>query len=367
MLDSANISRRAFLKNSLLGVGGLALSRWMPAAGPMNLIEFPSSAKLGRVCVSKIEVKSAPSYESKTTKVLYQDAVLPWLKEVIGVPNLNRGKNRRWVETPDGYIYLADLQMVRNIQNEPVKTLSQNDSPAGFWAEVTVPYVEGNLVDPPAKAIVLRDLDRLPRLYYSQVYWIDGVRSRNNGIEYRATEKHGSPGDMFWSDARAFRPISAKDLAPIHPEAENKKVLINVNRQTLACYEDNREVYYCRISSGAKFNADGKAVDQWSTPVGLYQAISRKYISIHMAGGTRASGYEVFGIGWTSFFATGGFAIHSTYWHSNFGEPMSHGCVNTAPEDSKWVFLWSAPQVAYDPGKLEISGYDGTKVQVIEE
>jgi hypothetical protein len=367
MHDSAKISRRAFIRNSVFGVGGFALSRWMPSAGPSNLVEFPKSDKLGRVCVGKIEVKASPAFESKTAKILYQDAVLPWIKEVIGAPNLNRGKSRRWVETPDGYIYAPDLQLVRNIQNDPLKALPQGSGAPGFWAEVTVPYVEGILVDPPAKAIVLKDLDVLPRLYYSQVYWIDGMRSRNNLTEYRVTEKHGSPGDMFWSDARAFRTLSEKDLAPIHPEVENKKVLINVSKQTLTCYEGKREVYFCRISSGAKFNADGKAVDSWSTPLGMFQSISRKYISIHMAGGTRASGYEVFGIGWTSFFATGGFAIHSTYWHSNYGEPMSHGCINVLPEDSKWVFLWSAPQVPYDPGKIEISGYDGTKVEVIEE
>lgn len=361
------LSRRAFLQYSFLGLGGLALGPWLPTGIPLGLVDFPAGDKLGRVCVSKIDVKAGTSFESKTTKVLYQDAVLPWIKETIGAPNLNRGKNRRWVETPDGYIYAPDLQQVKNLQNEPLNVLPQNSSSAGFWAEVTVPYVEGYLVDSPAKAIVLRDLDHAPRLYYSQVYWIDDLRTRNNIIEYRVTEKHGSPGDMFWSDARAFRPLLEKDLVTIHPEAENKKVIINLSNQTLACYEGKREVYYCRISSGAKYNSDGKSVDLWSTPVGLYQSISRKYISIHMAGGTRASGYEVFGIGWTSFFATNGFAVHSTYWHSNYGEPMSHGCVNALPEDAKWVFLWSDPQVPYDPGKLEISNFNGTKVEVIEE
>ncbi len=367
MPNSLNLSRRAFFQKGLFGLGGLALGSWLPAETQPGLVEFPAGDKLGRVCVGKIDVKAGPSFESKTVKVLYEDAVLTWVKEVIGAPNLNRGKSRRWVETPDGYIYGPDLQAVKNLQNEPLKVLPQNSASTGFWAEVSVPYVEGILTEQPAKAIVLRDLDRPPRLYYSQVYWIDGMRTRNNVLEYRVTEKHGSPGDKFWSDARAFRPLLDKDLAPIHPDASNKKVVINVGNQTLACYEGKRQVYYCRISSGAKFNADGKSVDSWSTPVGLYQAISRKFISIHMAGGTRASGYEVFGIGWTSFFATNGFAIHSTYWHSNYGEPMSHGCVNALPEDAKWVFLWSAPLVPYDPGKLEISGYDGTKVEVVEE
>ena len=236
-----------------------------------------------------------------------------------------------------------------------------------MWAEVTVPYIDAPLANPPARAEVLKELDRNPRLYYSQVYWIDDMRARNGITQYHATEKHGSPGDMFWADARGMRPIPPEELTPISPDVTDKKVLVNVSNQTLACYEGNREVYYCRVSTGAKFNADGKSVDKWATPLGLYNSVSRKFVSIHMAGGNRTSGYEVFGIGWTSFFATGGYSIHSTYWHNNFGEPMSHGCVNALAEDAKFVFLWSAPQVPYDPGKLEISGYDGTKVQVIEE
>ena len=39
------------------------------------------------------------------------------------------------------------------------------------------------------------------------------------------------------------------------------------------------------------------------------------------------------------------YAIHGTFWHNNFGVPMSHGCVNLAPLDAKWVFFWSSPHI----------------------
>ena len=95
--------------------------------------------------------------------------------------------------------------------------------------------------------------------------------------------------------------------------------------------------------------------------------INRKYVSLHMAGGYSASGYELLAVSWTSIFASGGVAIHSTYWHNNYGEPMSHGCVNAAPDDARFVYLWSNPAVPYSLGKIEVTGYDlGTKVQVIE-
>lgn len=34
-------------------------------------------------------------------------------------------------------------------------------------------------------------------------------------------------------------------------------------------------------------------------------------------------------------------AFHGTYWHSNFGHPMSHGCVNMTISSAKFVWEWA--------------------------
>jgi hypothetical protein len=41
-------------------------------------------------------------------------------------------------------------------------------------------------------------------------------------------------------------------------------------------------------------------------------------------------------------------AFHGTYWHNNFGTPMSHGCVNMQPDEAKWLFRWTLPVVRHD-------------------
>ncbi|RPI34966.1 MAG: L,D-transpeptidase [Chloroflexota bacterium] len=33
-----------------------------------------------------------------------------------------------------------------------------------------------------------------------------------------------------------------------------------------------------------------------------------------------------------------GYGLHGTYWHNNFGTPMSHGCINFTIDDAGWVF-----------------------------
>jgi lipoprotein-anchoring transpeptidase ErfK/SrfK len=36
------------------------------------------------------------------------------------------------------------------------------------------------------------------------------------------------------------------------------------------------------------------------------------------------------------------YGLHGTYWHNNFGTPMSHGCVNFRTEDAQWLFNWAS-------------------------
>jgi len=43
---------------------------------------------------------------------------------------------------------------------------------------------------------------------------------------------------------------------------------------------------------------------------------------------------------------------------------MSHGCVNASPDDAKWIFRWTSPSIALDPGDKTIPWPGGTKVEV---
>lgn len=43
---------------------------------------------------------------------------------------------------------------------------------------------------------------------------------------------------------------------------------------------------------------------------------------------------------WATYFK-GGYAFHATYWHNNFGQPMSHGCVNMKTKQAKFLYKWA--------------------------
>lgn len=358
------LSRRSFLKLTALGLGGLASLRWNKA---LALAAFPTGDRLGRVNVGKVEVKARPDIDSQTVGVLFEDAIVPWLREMVG-KNTYR-TNQRWVETLEGYIWSPYLQPVQNAPNAPTMILPEASGETGMWVEVGLPYVDLTMDNPPPRSPGLQDRQMLGlpyRLYYSQVVWIDQIKTDDQSqVRYRINERYGSYGDILWGAAEAFRPLSAEEIAPISPDVEEKRVVVNIAYQTLSCFEDRTEVYFARISSGALFNAAGQRVDVWATPIGAFP-IWRKLISLHMSGGTTGNGWDLPGIGWTSLFVGSGVAIHSTFWHNNFGEPMSRGCINARPEDAKWVFRWTQPIVPYNPGDTTVAWPGGTKVEVIE-
>ena len=258
---------------------------------------------------------------------------------------------------------------MRNLPNSPLTSLPETNLGPGLWVEVSIPYIDLTLDKPAALSPGFKhrlNLGIPPRLYYSQIMWVDQTRTDDQGqVWYRVIEKYGSYGDVLWGAAEAFRPLTTEEITPISSEVGNKRVVVDINHQNLSCYEGQTEVYFARISSGALFNSEGGKVSVWATPIGSF-TIWRKLISLHMSGGTTGGGWDLPGIGWTSLFVGSGVAIHSTFWHNNFGEPMSRGCVNARPEDAKWVFRWTQPIVPYDPGDVTVSWPGGTTIEVKE-
>ena len=361
-MQEKEFSRREFFKLSALGAGAVALRPWMRW---FDIQDFPQSERLGRICVGRVDLRARPDYQADIVGALYEDAVVPWLREVVGFwPGRN---NQRFVETPQGYVWAPDIQPVRDQLNNPREELPVLGEKPGMWVEVTVPWVAAELENSQPQSSwwrLLKSKNLTPRFYYKQVLWVDQIQKDEQGrIWYRINERYGNPGDLLWARGEAFRTIEEDELAPIHPEVENKQIVIDraYSRQTLSCYEDDREVYFCRISTGRGKN---------STPLSAYGSpgfpIWRKVYSIQMSGGTNQQGWMIPGIGWTSFFKDGGIAIHSTFWHNNFGEPSSHGCVNARPEDAQWIFRWAQPEIPFPKGDKTISGSGSTPVKIIE-
>ena len=357
------LSRRDFLKLGGIAAGGVILKPWERM--PRKLIQdFPDAPHLVRAA-GDTNVRALPDINSDIVGVVREDDVLPMMREVIG--EFPQAAIRRWVETPVGWIWSPNMQPVKNLPNQPVTDLYSTPIGQGMWVQVTVPWVEVELESgsPISPWLQFRMYTEYKPIYlvYDQVFWVDQTRTDANGqVYYRLSELYASYGDVFWGPAEAFRRIEPEEVAPISPEVEDKTVVVNLRRQTVQAFEEGREVFFARCSTGL----DGEETE---TPVGLYHRIWRKMLSTHMAGNT-AQGYDTPGIGYTTLFVGEGVALHATFWHNAYGSKRSHGCVNLRPDDAKWIWRWTTPHVSpYDstsPGDMTVQGFVGSLVQVVE-
>jgi lipoprotein-anchoring transpeptidase ErfK/SrfK len=60
-----------------------------------------------------------------------------------------------------------------------------------------------------------------------------------------------------------------------------------------------------------------------------------------MAGVLGGESYNVPKVPDVLYFTNRGHAIHGTYWHENFGVPMSHGCINLPMDVADWMYAWA--------------------------
>lgn len=117
---------------------------------------------------------------------------------------------------------------------------------------------------------------------------------------------------------------------PAPAPLNGKWIDIDIGSQTITAYQDSTPLKTVLVSTGLPW---------YPTPIGRYK-VYMKIRSQTMSGGYGADRYYLPGVPWVMYF-TGAYAIHGTYWHHNFGKPMSHGCVNLTIDDAKWFFDWA--------------------------
>ncbi|MGA2821751.1 MAG: L,D-transpeptidase [Anaerolineales bacterium] len=348
------LSRREFLRIAGLAVSARAgrqlgaLQRLLPSRGGLDTWgdQFDPGASLGRVTIARTALRSRPSPDSSFLGWKQQDDVVQVQREVVGQGT--RAENHVWMETSQGYLYFPDMQPIVFQPNLPLETLPGG----GTWAEVTVPYVDSR--SQPSGTAPLG-----PRLYYASIYQIDALAKDEQGqVWYHIHD----PG--VYAPAEGLRPIAAEEVSPLSPEVENKKIVVDLVRQDLSAFENEVEVFHATIASGGQFHKQGSSQMVWATSPGSH-LVQWKWVGVWMAAGSQAIGYNLPGVGWATFFiSTNGVAIHSTYWHNDYGVAKSHGCVNARPQDAHWVFRWTLPAVPYPLGYVKSSLPGGTAVIV---
>ena len=111
----------------------------------------------------------------------------------------------------------------------------------------------------------------------------------------------------------------------------------------MVAFVGDRPVYATLISSG-RFSKDEER--DHSTPRGMWRVRVKHIVSTMDGNGTAAGdmSYSIEDVPYIMSFHKS-YATHAAFWHRNYGYQMSHGCVNLAPLDAKWLFFFADPIV----------------------
>lgn len=114
-----------------------------------------------------------------------------------------------------------------------------------------------------------------------------------------------------------------------------RRIEINLSQQRTYLFENGAVVNSYAISSG---------LPGTPTPTGNFTVFAHTAMQ-DMIG----DDYVTEDVPWNTWFAPD-IAFHGAYWHNNFGQQMSHGCVNMPVHIAKYVYDWA-------PVGVEVSVY----------
>ncbi len=137
--------------------------------------------------------------------------------------------------------------------------------------------------------------------------------------------------------------------------SQDKWIEVNLSQQKLIAWEGDKIFFETPISSGKWY----------PTPTGEFYIWS-KFKYTKMEGGKSGTNtyYYLPNVPYTMFFHNG-FGLHGTYWHNNFGTPMSHGCVNLPTIAAEKLFYWVDPSLSLGNNSASSTKSNpGTKVVV---
>lgn len=126
--------------------------------------------------------------------------------------------------------------------------------------------------------------------------------------------------------------------APHHQRARgdyfdaDRYVEVNISEQTTTLWEQGYVRQSYLISSG---------LHSTPTPIGEFSIL--KKLETHVYDGRPE--YFFPNTKWNLRYKAGGtgsnYYFHTAYWHNNFGNRMSHGCVNMREEDAEFLYHWA--------------------------
>jgi hypothetical protein len=154
--------------------------------------------------------------------------------------------------------------------------------------------------------------------------------------QHKLSEAPTAQGDIPTYDESLFVPPAPPTMDEIiaasgaDPNAE-RWIDISLTDEYLKAYMGDVVIMETYISSGKP---------GFETPPGTFYINSKLPVQ-DMAGVLGGEYYDVPQVPDVMYFTNVGHAIHGAYWHNNFGNPMSHGCINVPLDLAHFLYEWA--------------------------
>lgn len=154
-------------------------------------------------------------------------------------------------------------------------------------------------------------------------------------------------GATLYLDQRDATVVERAERLPAGVGATDKWIQVSVTRGVLVAYRGATPVFTTLISPGLG-GPSREGVDPVrasTTPSGTFHIQYKYRVQTMSPQKNRPTDERTFwmsDVPYAQYFSIP-FALHTAYWHEDFGEPMSGGCVNLSPSDGKWLFEFTDP------------------------
>ena len=163
------------------------------------------------------------------------------------------------------------------------------------------------------------------------------IRSRRR-IDGEAFLVFGQDQMVKESEVLVVRPA-----APPEGVGEGQRWIdVDLAHQVLVAYDWKQPRYVTLVSTG-RTRTPSPELD-YRTPKGLHRIRGKHLTSTMDNDEPGEPPYSLEDVPYVMYFK-GAYAFHSAFWHDRFGRPRSHGCINMAPHDAKWLYNWAGPDL----------------------
>lgn len=200
-----------------------------------------------------------------------------------------------------------------------------------------------------------REIPRLPSHCFDEAGPLVAAKTPHRLTGRLVTASESSLAEIIvdanpvWVSLRDLHVAEAMDPPTLAEPSHELWIGFTISQGVLIVYRGSDPIFATLASpgSGGIPAAGADALSTRTTPLGRFR-VNFKYRSDDMSPEqTEHRSYFIADVPFAMYFQQP-FAIHAAYWHDNFGEPMSGGCINVSPRDGQRLFELTEPRVPSD-------------------